>query len=58
MIAATARATLLALILQRQPELTPDELRDLLLDCCKAFDPNDPATHGMGLLSLEKLVTD
>lgn len=49
---------LLALVLQRQPELSPDEQRDLLLDCCRAFDPNDLATHGRGLLSLEKLVTD
>ncbi len=47
---------LLALILQGQPELSPDEQRDLLLDCCSAFNPNDPATHGKGLLSLEKLV--
>ncbi len=53
---AAAHVTgLIALILEGQPDLTPDEQRDLLLDCCTPFDINDENTHGRGLLSLAKL---
>lgn len=45
-----------ACILQKQPELLPEEQRDLLLNCCTAFDPNEDATHGKGLVSLEKIL--
>lgn len=47
---------LLALILEGDPDLTPDKQRDLLLSACVAFDPNDANTHGAGLLSLANLL--
>lgn len=47
---------MLALLLEQQASLSPDELRDSLFDCCAVFDPNDENTHGKGLVSFSKLV--
>ena len=47
---------MLALILEREPELTPEELRAKLLSICAAFDANDTNTHGAGLVSLARLL--
>jgi serine protease AprX len=46
---------LLALILEGDPDLPPNKQRDLLLSACEPFDPNDPNTHGAGLVSLANL---
>lgn len=50
--AAPHVAGLLALLLQAQPNLTPDQQRDFLLTKCKKFTPNNANKHGDGLLVL------
>ncbi len=47
---------MLALLLEQQANLSPDELRDSLFDCCAVFNPNDENTHGKGLVSFSKLL--
>jgi hypothetical protein len=47
---------MLALLLEQKGHLTPDELRNLLFDCCAEFTPNDKNAHGKGLVSFTKLV--
>jgi serine protease AprX len=48
--AAPHVAGLLALLLQAQPNLTPDQQRNFLLGNCKKFIPNHANIHGDGLL--------
>jgi len=43
---------ILALLLERDPNLTPDELRDILLKACALLDDLDVNTQGRGLVSL------
>lgn len=50
--AAPHVAGLLALILEANPELLPDEQRNLLLKNCLEFDQNDQNIHGYGLISI------
>lgn len=45
----------LALILEGEPWLKPDEQREKLLRLCDHFPDNDPNTHGAGFLSLDRL---
>lgn len=47
---------MLALLLEQQSELSPDELREMLLDCCAAFNPNDDNIHGKGFVSFANLL--
>jgi serine protease AprX len=44
-----------ALILERNPELTPDEVRDLLLSVSVPLDGIDEDTQGRGLVSLARI---
>lgn len=50
--AAPHVAGILALLIQQNNELTPDDQRALLLTFCSEFDPNDNNTHGNGIPSL------
>jgi serine protease AprX len=53
--AAPHVAGILGLLLERDPNLTPDELRDILLNACKALSGVDVNTQGKGLVSLTKV---
>jgi serine protease AprX len=46
---------MLALLLQRDPNLTPDELREMLLSTSVPLDGGDPNTQGRGLVSLTRV---
>lgn len=46
---------MLALLLERDPNLTPDGLRELLLTASALFDGVDPNTQGHGLVSLARM---
>jgi len=46
---------LVALLLEHNPDASPDEIRTLLLSRCKKFTPNQVNTHGAGLVSLANL---
>ena len=46
---------LLALILEGDPDLTPDELRDLLVSRCTRFQGADGNIQGAGLISVAEL---
>ena len=50
--AAPHVAGLVALLLERNPALTPDQVRDLLLKACTPLDGTDVNTAGQGLISL------
>jgi len=50
--AAPHLAGLVALLLERNPALTPDQVRNLLLKACTPLDGADVNTAGQGLLSL------
>lgn len=54
--AAPHIAGVLALLIQQNTELTPDDQRDLLLTLCSVFNPHDENTHGKGIPSLERLL--
>lgn len=43
---------ILSLLLERNPNLTPDEVRDILLNACKPLKKLDANTQGRGLVSL------
>lgn len=43
---------ILALLLERDPNLTPDDLRTILLDACTPLEGLDANTQGRGLVSL------
>jgi serine protease AprX len=50
-------AGILALLLEGEPDLTPDEQLNFLLDeCCSAFNPDNPDFNGKGLATLVKLL--
>ncbi|WP_009629935.1 S8 family peptidase [Synechocystis sp. PCC 7509] len=49
---------LLALLLEKVPDLSPDEQRDLLLRACTAFQNVDANTQGLGLISLKALIEE
>ena len=53
--AAPHVAGLAALLLERDPNLTPDQVRDILLNECTALNGIDVNTQGRGLTSLERL---
>lgn len=53
--AAPHVAGLLSLLLERNPNLTPDELRDILLSACKPLAGLDVNTQGQGLVSLTRV---
>jgi serine protease AprX len=46
---------ILALLLERNPTLTPDELRDVLLNACVPLNGIDVNTQGQGLVSLVRV---
>jgi serine protease AprX len=46
---------MLALLLERDPNLTPDELRDILISACAPLDDVDVNTQGSGLVSLARV---
>lgn len=46
---------MLALLLERDPNLTPDELRDTLLSACAPLNDIDINTQGSGLVSLARV---
>jgi serine protease AprX len=46
---------MLALLLERDPNLTPDELRDMLINACVPLDGIDVNTQGSGLVSLARV---
>jgi serine protease AprX len=46
---------MLALLLERDPNLTPDELRDMLLNACVPLGGVDGNTQGRGLVSLTRV---
>jgi serine protease AprX len=46
---------MLALLLERDPNLTPDELRDMLLNACESLTGIDINTQGKGLVSLTRV---
>lgn len=46
---------MLALLLERDPSLTPDEVRDVLLNACAPLDGIDESTQGRGLVSLGRV---
>lgn len=46
---------MLALLLERDPNLTPDRLRDILLNACAALGGFDDAAQGQGLVSLNRV---
>jgi serine protease AprX len=52
--AAPHVAGMLALLLDRDPDLSPDELRDLVLGACEQFEGIDADTQGQGLVSMER----
>jgi serine protease AprX len=47
--AAPHIAGMLALLLEEQPNMTPDAQRDLLIAACRQLDPHDPNFAGAGL---------
>jgi serine protease AprX len=54
--AAPHVAGLVALLLERNPALTPDAVRDLLLGACTPLAATDINTGGKGLLSLSQVI--
>ena len=54
--AAPHVAGLVALLLDRDADLTPDECRDLLLGACKALPRVNANTQGKGLVSLARVL--
>lgn len=46
---------ILALLLERDPNLMPDQLRDILLNACAPLDQIDVETQGSGLVSLGRV---
>ena len=46
---------MLALLCERNPELTPDELRDMLLQACVPIGGVNANTQGQGLVSLTRI---
>ena len=55
-LAAPHVTGLLALLLQDDPDQSPNELRELLLRCCSPLEGTDAATQGAGLVSLARLL--
>ncbi len=54
--AAPHVAGMLALLLEKDLDAAPDELRATLESCCAAFNPSDEKAHGKGLVSLASLL--
>jgi serine protease AprX len=54
-LAAPHVSGMLALLLERDPSLTPDELRDILLNASAPLDVGDTNTQGHGLVSLTRV---
>jgi serine protease AprX len=46
---------LVALLLGREPDATPDRIRELLIGQCTVFNVNDKFTFGAGLVSLARI---
>jgi serine protease AprX len=46
---------MLALLLERDPNLTPDELRDMLINACTPLDGIDASAQGSGVVSLARV---
>jgi serine protease AprX len=45
-----------ALLLERNPNATPDAIRALLIAACRPFPDNDPNIHGAGMLDLRMIL--
>jgi serine protease AprX len=54
-LAAAHVSGALALLLEAEPELTPDQQRDRLISLCIPYKQKDPNKHGAGFLSLDNL---
>jgi serine protease AprX len=54
-LAAAHVSGLLCLLLESEPDSTPDELRERLFSLCKKFPDGDDNTQGRGLVSLANL---
>lgn len=46
---------MLALLLERDPNLTPDQARDVLLEACDPLGGFDGAAQGQGMVSLTRV---